>query len=185
MLSFEEVYKIAEERLSEYRFYHSKCVMEKAEEYARVYGADVEKAKIAGIAHDIAKEVSKDEILSECEKYGVILDEIEKENKSLIHGKLGAKIAEIDFGYDEEICDAIRYHTTGRANMSLLEKIILVADCTGADREYDNAKYMHELALESLDKAIIYYYKVFLQDRLENEKIIHPDAINAYNYLVK
>ena len=185
MLSFEEVYKIASERLSEYRLYHSECVMERAIEYAQIYGANVEKARIAGIIHDIAKEVPKDEILSVCEKYNVILDEIEITNKSLIHGKLGAKIAELDFGYDAEICNSIKYHTTGRANMSLLEKIIFLADCTGKDRDYEGAKRIHDLAIEDLDKALIYYYKEFLKKRLSQEEIIHPDAINAYNYLIK
>lgn len=184
MLSYEEVYKIADERLSEYRFYHSKCVMERAVEYAKIYGYDVEKAKLTAICHDIAKEVPKEERIPMCEKYGVELDEIEKKQKSLIHAKLGAKIAELEFGFDEDMCNAIKYHTTGRANMSLLEKIIFLSDCTGEDREYDDAKVLYEIAKTDLDKAMLQYQKTVIPELLEKEKLIHPNAINAYNYLV-
>ena len=184
MLGYEEVYKIVERRLSEYRFHHSKCVMEKAVEYASIYGYDVEKAKLTAICHDIAKEVPKEERIETCEKYGIELDEIEKKQTSLIHAKLGAKIAEIEFGFDEEMCNAIKYHTTGRANMSLLEKIIFLADCTGIDRDYDDAKELYEIAKVDLDKAMLQYHKTVIPELLSEGKLIHPNAIDAYNYLV-
>lgn len=185
MLSYEEIYKTAENTLSEKRFYHSKCVVDRAIEYAEIYGENKEKAKIAGICHDIAKEIPKEEILSICEKYGVSLDETEKENKSLIHGKLGAKIAEVDFGCTSDICNAIKYHTTGKENMSLLEKIIFIADCTGIDREYDNTETLYELAKKDLNEAMILYYKTELIDMLERGKTVHIDSIKAYNFLIK
>ena len=184
MLSYEEIYVIVEKKLSEYRFYHSKCVMERAIEYAKIYGADTEKARIAGICHDVAKEIPKEERIPMCEKYGVVLDEIEKKQKSLIHAKLGAKIAEVDFGCDEEICSAIRYHTTGRANMTLMEKIIFLADFTGVDRKFDDAKKIYEIAKEDLDKAILQCQKTIMMDLFDKEKLIHPNAIEAYNYLI-
>ena len=184
MLSYKEVYKIAEERLSEYRFYHSKCVMERAVEYARIYGFDVEKARLTAICHDIAKEVPKEERIETCEKYGVELDEIERKQKSLIHAKLGAKIAEVEFGFDEDMCNAIKYHTTGRANMSLLEKIIFVADCTGEDRDYEDAKELYEIAKTDLDKVLLRYHKEVIPELLNKEKLVHPNAIDAYNYLI-
>jgi predicted HD superfamily hydrolase involved in NAD metabolism len=184
MLSYEEIYKIVEERLSEYRFYHSKCVMERAVEYAKIYGVDTNKAQIAGICHDIAKEIPKEDRIITCEKYGVELDEVEKKQKSLIHAKLGAKIAEVEFGVDSEIANAIKYHTTGRANMSLLEKIIFIADATGVDREYADATELYELAKKDLDKAMLHYQKVIIPDLLSKDKLVHPNAIEAYNYLI-
>ena len=184
MLSYEEVFKITEERLSEYRFHHSKCVMERAVEYAEIYGYDIEKARLTAICHDIAKEVPKEERIPMCEKYGVELDEIEKTQNSLIHAKLGAKIAEIEFGFDEEMCNAIKYHTTGKANMSLLEKIIFIADCTGIDRTYDDAKELYEVAKVDLDKAMLQYQKTIIPALLSENKLVHPNAILAYNYLV-
>lgn len=184
MLSYEEVYKIVEGRLSEYRFYHSKCVMERAVEYAKIYGVDLEKSKLSAICHDIAKEVPKEERISTCEKYGVELDEIEKKQKSLIHAKLGAKIAEVEFGFDEDMCNSIKYHTTGRANMSTLEKIIFLSDCTGVDREYEDAKIIYELAKNDLDEAMLYYQKNVIPELLSKEKLVHPNALESYNYLI-
>ena len=184
MLSFDEIYKITERRLSEYRFYHSKCVMERAVEYAKSYVVDEEKARIAGICHDIAKEVPQEERISTCEKYGIELDEVEKAQTSLIHAKLGARIAEIEFGCDEDICNSIKYHTTGRANMSTLEKIIFISDATGIDRTYDDVTELYEIAKKDLDKAMLHYQKVIIPDLLNNEKLVHPDAIKSYNYLI-
>lgn len=97
MKKYEEIYEIVKNTLSEKRFIHSKCVSERAVEYAIKYGENIEKAQIAGIMHDIAKEVPKEERIPMCEKYGVELDDIEKECTELIHGKLGAEIARKDF----------------------------------------------------------------------------------------
>ena len=124
MEKFEEIFEFVKNTLSEKRFYHSVCVMERAIEYAKIYGADTEKAKIAGILHDIAKEIPKEDRVSYAENIGVIPDEIEKESTGLLHSKVAAKIAETKFGLDKEICDSIAYHTTGRENMTLLDKII-------------------------------------------------------------
>ena len=119
MLSYEEIYEIVKERLSEKRFYHSECVVERCVEYAEIYGVDIEKAKIAGIAHDVAKEIPKEEQIKVAESYGIKLDEIEKMQIPLIHSKLGAEIARKEFGCTDDICEAIKWHTTGKENMSI------------------------------------------------------------------
>ena len=185
METFEELFEVVKNTLSEKRFYHSVCVMERAMEYAKIYGANIEKAQIAGILHDIAKEIPKEERISNAEKLGVILDEIEKESTGLIHSKVAAKIAETKFGLDKEICDAIAYHTTGRENMTLLDKIIYIADYTGKDRKYEDTNYMYELSKKNLDKAIIYGLKKTIKMRTEEEKLLHTDTVRAYNFLIK
>ena len=93
------------------------------------YGADLEKALTAGLLHDCAKGRGVKEQIRYCEKHGILLTEAELAMPALIHAKLGAYLAEKDYGItDPEILDAITYHTTGRPDMSLLEKIIYIAD---------------------------------------------------------
>ena len=88
MLSYEEIYKIVKEKLSEKRFYHSECVVDRCIEYAKIYGVDIEKIRIAGIAHDIAKEIPKEKQLDVAKEYGLELDEIEKVHYPLVHAIL-------------------------------------------------------------------------------------------------
>lgn len=185
MKSFEEIYKVVENTLSERRFYHSVCVMNRAVEYAQIYGIDVEKAKLAGLVHDIAKEVPKEMCIENAEKLGVKLDEVEKINPALIHAKAGAKIAEVEFGLDKEICDAIAYHTTGKENMTTLQKIIYLADFTGIDRKFDDLDYLYNLCKENLDKAMLYSLRKTILEKVDENKIMHLDTVKAYNYYLK
>lgn len=182
MRDFEYVYKVVKSKLSEKRMYHSECVMERAVEYAKLYGEDVEKAKLAGIAHDILKETPKENRIKEAEELGVVLDDIEKVYLALIHAKTGAEYCRREFGFSEDMCDAIKYHTTGRANMTTLEKIVYLADATGKDRDFEEAKIGYELAKKSLDEALFYFFKKTIEWQLEEDKKLHLDTINAYNF---
>jgi predicted HD superfamily hydrolase involved in NAD metabolism len=159
--------------------------MERAIEYAKIYGEDTEKAKLAGILHDIAKEIPKEEKILKAEKYGIILNEEERENPGILHGKIGAKIAKIEFGLDEDICNSIAYHTTGRPNMSKLEKIIYMADYTGIDRNFEDTNYMYELAKKDLDEAMMYCLKKTIKSITRDDKILHLDTVKAYNFYIK
>lgn len=184
MLSFEELYLEVEKTLSDKRFYHSKCVMEKCIELAEKYGENVEKAKIAGLLHDIAKEVPKNERIILAQKYNVELDEVELDSTGLIHAKLGAKICEKDFGIEKEICNAIACHTTGQENMTLLDKILYISDAIGVDRNYDNTEYLRKLAFSDLDKSVETLLKFTIEERLKEGKTIHIDSIKSYNYFI-
>ena len=185
MKSFEECYNYVKERLSDKRFYHSECVMNRAIEYAKIYNENVDYAKLAGIVHDIAKEIPKEERIELAKKYGVQLDKIEINNTGLIHAKLGAKIAEKDLGLNQEICDAISYHTTGKDDMTALQKIIYLADFSGEDRNFEEAKYIYEMSKKDLNEALLFCFKYSINERIGKEKAIHPDTVNAYNYLLK
>ena len=113
--------------LGEKRYNHSIRVMETAVELARQYGYDEEKAKIAGLLHDCAKYQDHLYLLKRVNDFDIILDDFMIQNKELIHAPLGSKIAEIEYNIkDEEIISAIYYHTIGKENMSLLEKIIYI-----------------------------------------------------------
>ena len=184
MLSYEEIYEIVKERLSEKRFYHSECVVERCVEYAEIYGVDIEKAKIAGIAHDVAKEIPKEEQIKVAESYEIKLDEIEKMQIPLIHSKLGAEIARKEFGCTDDICEAIKWHTTGKENMSILEKIVYMADATGKDRTWGNTEELHNMAREDLDKAMLELMKECITDVIGRGCLAHPKSIEAYNYVL-
>ena len=124
----EEILQFVKQNLSEERAKHIFGTTTMCEKLAKIYGVDVEKAKLVGAAHDIAKEFSKEETLKYIKENDIEIDEIEKENLGLLHGKLAADIVKKKYGFDDEMVDAIKYHTTGYTNMSLLAKILFAAD---------------------------------------------------------
>ena len=181
MINYNELYKIVKEKLSEKRFRHSQNVVKRALEYAKIYGMDENIVKLCAISHDIAKEFTDSENREYIEKYNIKLDDIEKENKSLIHAKIGAEIVKNEYGFSEDMSNAVKYHTTGRANMSTLEKIICLADATEEGREELNLEYV-EIIKRNLDEGMVEICKWCLEYILSTKKVIHPDTINCYNY---
>lgn len=169
-------------RLGEKRFYHSLCVAEEARRLAAKYGANPDKADLAGILHDITKEQRGVEQLEMMGKYGLEFSQLELFSEKLWHAKTGAALAEHELLIDDrEILDAIRYHTTGRAGMTLPEKVLFLADFTSKDRDYEDVEVMRSLADESMDAAILYALKYTIKDLLRKEKAVHPDTLAAYN----
>ena len=126
----EVIKKDLKETLSEKRYEHCLGVMKKAEELAKIHGADVEKARICGLAHDIAKEMTVEESLEYAKKNNVEIDEVEKINTGLLHAKIGADIVKKKYGFSLDMQEAVKYHATANKNMDLLAKIIYVADKT-------------------------------------------------------
>ena len=178
--------------LSEKRYNHSLGVMKKAEELAKIYEVDINKAKLVGLAHDIGKELTKEEKLKYVEDNNIKIDDIEKINVGLLHSKIGADICKKRYGFDEEMQDAIKYHTTGNENMGLLAKIIFVADKIEENRKYEkneNKKQAVEearkLAKEDLDKAMLYLIDESLIYTIQKKELIHPDSIAVRNKLIK
>jgi nicotinate-nucleotide adenylyltransferase len=153
-MDFEEIIR---SRLSEERFYHSICVRDQAVKLARRMGADEKKAAIAGILHDICKEMPDDEQLQCLLSHGILSDSEIAENTYIRHGFAAAEWVrrELDI-QDEDILNAIRYHTTARAGMSALEKVIFLADLTSADRDFPDLPRLREALEESVDKALEY-----------------------------
>lgn len=139
-------------RLSQHRYLHTQGVVETAMKLAERYGADVEKAHIAALFHDACKNLDIDEMNSLVEKYGI--GEVYIDKPQLAHSKLAAEIIQDKFGVDDQdIVNAISYHTTGRAGMSLLEKIIYVSDAVEPNRTYPEAEELNRLAFEDIDRA--------------------------------
>lgn len=179
------ILKRLEENIGKKRTEHSVGVMETAVKLANLYGGDENKAKIAGLLHDCAKYKDRSYLLKKADDFDIILDKMMSGNIQLIHGPLGAKVAKKDFGIeDEETLDAIRYHTTGRENMSLLEKIVYVADFTEPNRNFPGVDEARRLAYENLDKSLRCVMENSIVKLLQMNKVIHLDTIKARNYLV-
>ncbi len=121
---------------------------------AEHYGVPVEEARRAGILHDITKALNGSEQLQLCEKYAIILDNFEREHPKLLHAKTGAVIAREIFGEAPSVCDAIKWHTTGRENMSMLEKVIYLADYMEPNRNMDGIEELRRLTWTEPDAAL-------------------------------
>lgn len=167
--------------LSEYRYIHSLGVMERAGELAKIYGEDIETAKLVGIAHDIAKELTDDEMLKYAEKNNLEVDEIERKMPALIHGRIAGDICKKKYGYTDAMARAIDLHTTGYKNMTKLDKILYIADKTEPNRKFSDLEEAVEICNKDLDKGMLYCLDVALKENIRKGKIIHPNTIIARN----
>ena len=152
----EDLKRKIKKALDKDRYQHTLGVAYTAACLAMKYGSDIDDAFTAGLLHDCAKCIPTDEKFRLCEKYGIELSRFEKENPALIHARLGAYLAEAKYGIkDSDILAAIRTHTTGEPEMSLLQKIIFTADFIEPRRDQaPNLKEIRELAFADLDRAV-------------------------------
>ena len=181
----QEIQEILKKRLSEDRYNHSVGAMKKAVELAKKYGENEKDAELAGLIHDIAKEMGKQEIEDYVKAHNIELDEIEKAQLNLAHGKIGANIAKEEFGANEKIQNAIKYHTMGNVAMNQFDKIIYIADKIEDTRTYEELEKVTELAGKSLDEAILYILDFTTQKCIRKQIAIHPDTILLRNHLLK
>lgn len=172
------------EVLTDERFTHSIGVVRMAESLAKKHNEDKKKAYTAAILHDCAKNIDIETSLKKCEDYGVVLDENEIKNPLLIHAKLGEKIAEYEYGIkDEDILNAIKWHTVGRKGMSTLEKIIFVADMVEKGRTFPGVENLRKLAHEDLNKAVKECILNTIKFNEAKNKEIHPNAYEVINWI--
>lgn len=168
-------------RMSERRFKHVLGVEEMAIALAEKYGCSPEKASIAALTHDYAKERPDDEFILVIKRDGYDTALLDYGN-AIWHGVVGTSFVERELGItDEEILHAIRVHTTGAAKMSLLDKIIYVADYIEPGRVFPGVKEARELALIDLDEAVAFETKHTLAHLIEQEQQIYPKTIETYN----
>jgi len=182
-----EAYKqLIQKTLSTERYHHSLAVADEAVRLAEKYGGDQQKAAIAGLLHDSMKDTSKNELLQKIDGFGIILDSVEKNTHKLWHAIAGAAYAKQTLGIkDGELIDAIRYHTTARADMGLLEKILYLADFTSADRTYTGVGELREAVDKDIDTAMRQALNFTISDLLAKNSPIHPDTVAAYNQMIK
>ena len=170
------------ENLKESRYRHSLGVEEMAVRLAKIHGADTEKAAFAGRYHDIAKNFD-DEVMDQyIDKYD--LPKELKGNNALAHSKVAAAILQHEFGVtDEDILNAVRYHTTARRGMSLLEEVVFVADVVEDNRTYSDLEYYQKLAYKDLDQCCVEILEYTLGDLRQKGREIDRDTMEAYEYM--
>ncbi len=180
-----EYRKILREKLDDYRIYHSECVSECAAVLAEKYGADPEKARLAGLMHDVMKNADSDGHFEYIEKSGEKLTAVDFSNPKVWHQISGAAyLKESGIITDGEILGAVRWHTTGKADMSLLEKIVYVADFISADRDYPDVGVVRRLAEKSLEDAILYTSRYTVNKLVSKNLPIHPATVECYNDMI-
>lgn len=173
--------------LSVSRYRHTLGVEEVCYDLALIHGDDTLKASIAGILHDCAKYLNEEDLIKECERNQIKMSETERKLPMvLLHAKVGAIYAKEKYGViDDEILMAIEFHTTGRPGMSMLEKIVYIADYIEPNRSMiPNINYIRETAYKDLNKAIELIIKQTLQYLSDNKNIIDPLTKVTYEYYV-
>ncbi len=149
---------------------------------AKKFGADEDAARRAGILHDITKALNADEQLKLCERYAIVLSEFEARHPKLLHAKTGAVIAREVFGETPAVCEAIEWHTTGRADMSLLEKIIYLADYIEPNRQIDGIEELRALTEQSLDAGMLRGLNMTLAHVRSGGAEVDPNSLAAVRF---
>lgn len=167
------------------RFAHMRGTEEEAVRLARRWGADETLARRAGILHDCTKYLEMEEQLKLCEKYGILLDDLEQNAVKLLHAKTGAAIARDIFGAPEEIFTAIFRHTTGKAGMDLLDKILYVADYMEPTRSFPGVEQLRALAYQDLDAAVLMGCELSIQEMTDRKLPVHTNTIQAREWLLR
>ena len=147
------------------------------------YGADVEKARVAALLHDCTKKLDMPEQLALCRQYGIELDELEQKALKLLHAKTGAAIAREVFGVDDEIYRAIWWHTTGHADMTLLEKIIYLADYIEPSRDFPGVNDLRACVYEDLDRGMLMGLEMTIDEMTEMGNPVHHATVEARDWL--
>lgn len=176
---YEDVIK---ELMGRKRYRHSINVSKCAQNLADIYGVNKEKAKIAGILHDITKEFNETEQMKVVNDFNIKLSELEISEKKLLHQITGKTYIEYIIGIkDEDILNAVRYHTTGRQGMSDLEKILYIADAISEERAYEGVNKIRKLAKKDMDYTVLKILSDTIRNLVNIDKPIHLDTVYAYN----
>ncbi len=180
----EELKKKMKKNMDRFRYQHTLGVGYTSAALAMRYGADIDDAFTAGLLHDCAKCIPTEEKFSLCEKHGIELTDTEKANPALIHAKLGAYLAEHKYGIDnKDLTEAIRTHTTGEPDMSLMQKIIFMADYIEPGRDQAaNLPEIRELAFTDIDAAVEHTLYDTLNYLNSKTAAIDPNTRETYEY---
>ena len=179
---YEEIKSLLKSRLSKKRYTHSVNVAQQAKILAKINNFDEEKSYFAGLIHDVCKEIP----LTEQETYvlssSMDIDEVEKKSQPLWHAIAGAEFVREHYRInDKDILNSIRYHTVARAGMSILEKIIYLADLTSADRSYKDVAQTRKICEKNLDEGMLYALKFSITDSVSKSNTIPQSTFEAYN----
>ncbi len=168
------------------RFMHSSGVVKMALEMAGAFGADQTKTEAAAWLHDCARCRTGAELLQMACYFGLAVDKLEEKVPDLLHGRVGAEVARVEFGIkDAEILNAIRHHTLGDENMTTFDKIVFVADMVEPGRDYPGVEPLRKLAVENLDEALLAGLNSTIKYVISTNGIIHPKSIMARNAILQ
>lgn len=185
MQSYEYYKNELEKILSSKRFNHSVNVSLMAEKLAKNYGVDSEKAKLAGLLHDICKEKPDEENIEISKKNGYFGSSDKINSVKILHGPAASFFLKEKYGItDNEILNAVRYHTTGRKNMTLFEKIIFTADYISSERDWPDVKEFQKVAFENIDKVVLKKLSTAIQNCLDRHQSICENTMQLYNELI-
>ena len=183
-MNTDDISKELEKCLKHKRYVHSIGVAYTAANLAMRYNYDVNKAFKAGLLHDCGKYMSDEESLKFCKDNNIPVSNAERKTKALLHAKIGEFLAKKKYAEDDmEILSAIRWHTTGKPDMNISEKIVFVADYIEPNREHDKElPVIRKLAYSDIDKCIVKIYENTINYINGSNKKMDPTTIEAYNY---
>lgn len=177
----EKIRRDIQNMLNPSRYEHSIRTAKKAEELANKWGYNPQKARIVALAHDMAKDLSYEQYLQYAQENEIILSKEDKLVKVHLHGIIAAKMCENKYEFTQEMADAIIYHTTARENMTLLDKIIYVADKIEEGRDYEGIEELRKMAMQNLDEVILESIQYTIKKCINQQKYIHSLSIIARN----
>ncbi|NLG53090.1 MAG: HD domain-containing protein [Clostridiales bacterium] len=172
-------------RMSPERLRHTLSCAESAVKLAERHGADEKYALDAALLHDITRDLSFKNQLKICREHDIILSDIHKKSPALLHAITGSVIAKTEFSAPDPVCDAIRWHTTGRAGMTLLEKIIWVADFIEPGRTGEHVKAVRDAAFSDIDRALLLGIDATIRYLILKSGYIDTDTVEARNEVLK
>ena len=184
-LPIEELEAVVTALLKPSRVAHVLGCRQTAKELAKIHGADPTDAQRAALLHDITKALDGDHQLSLCREYGINLDDFSANNPKTLHALTGSLVAKRIFGENEAVVAAIRSHTTGKADMNTLQKIIYVADYMEPNRDFPGVEQLRQLAYTDLDGALKLGLTMTLQLLMEQGRDISPESRQALEFLSK
>ena len=184
-LTPDELRPIAMSYLKPKRMPHVLGTEQEAVRLVRRYGGDETQARIAALLHDCTKKLDMAQQLALCERYGIMLDELEQRALKLLHSKTGAAIARDVFGVEDAVYDAILYHTTGKPDMTRLEKIIYLADYIEPTRDFPGVDELRKTVYEDMDKGLLMGLTMTIQEMEEMGNPVHHLTRDARDYLLK
>ena len=185
MICTEEMRREILSRLSGYRLKHTLGCEKAARKLAKKFGEDEEKCAFAMLLHDITKEFSKEQQLNLCEKYGIIPKGVEQTEWKMLHGKTAAAIAQHEYGAPQDVVDAIAYHTTGRANMTKIEKIAYLADYIEPSRDFPGVEDLRRAVHADLDGGLLKALDDSIRDMQQWGNPVHHNTLDARDYLLR
>ncbi|SHI70139.1 bis(5'-nucleosyl)-tetraphosphatase (symmetrical) YqeK [Lutispora thermophila] len=186
MVGLNFIDKYLKEHLSKKRYIHSLNVADIAASIAEHYDVDESKARLAGLIHDCSKEESYEDLVNYAQNCGFPVDEESYNIPEILHGPGSVYIARSIFGIDDvEVLSSVRYHVTGKENMTLMEKIVFIADYIEPSRKFDGIDNIRDLVYQDIDKALLFAFDLTIKYIIDRKGLLHHDTVDARNFLIK